>query len=181
MGFGVVANREGTNLMSGATDQIGAGFGFALAKSVTLGAKYNHTLGQSGLGDLGATLNFNPAAGKGIALGLGYTRDLAASTHGANAAIGYSFMGNNNIELDVDFPSLNSFSNFNLSALFTMQKQMIYLGGGYLMINSGGMTHGAVGRLGFVLGGSVDFSIWGRHFFVASAPIEYGGSLRAAF
>ncbi|MBY0372027.1 hypothetical protein K2X33_15185 [bacterium] len=183
VGLGVYGEHSGTDALSGGTNKIGAGVGFSLLKDhLTVGAKYVHTLGTTGAGDLSATMTLNPAGRHGFALGVGYTRQLAASTHGVNAAVGYTFSGNNNVELDVDFPSLTSFSQYNLAAHFTMMKQMIYFGGGYLLNNTTGtMLHGATGRLGFLLGGAADFSVWGRYIFTAGSVVDYGGSFRVAF
>lgn len=182
MGFGVAANRSGTDLLNNATNSIAGGLGFAMMKDVlTFGATYSQVLGTSSLGDLSAQLNFNPSGRKGFAFGLGYTRGLGSGTNSATVALGYSFMHNNTLEVDFELPALDSFSNYNVSAHFTMMKQFIYLGGGYLLVNNGTMLHGATGRLGFVLGGSLDLSFWARYFFTTGSPIEYGGTVRVAF
>ncbi len=183
-GMGAYGSRSGTELLTtaGVTDTIGAGLGISLFKGrATFGAKYDKVLGSANNGTVSGTFTLNPAGAKGMAIGVGYTRDITAGTNAVSAGLGYSFMGNNNIEVDISFPSISALGTFNLGAYFTMMKSMIYLSGGYLMQNSGTMIHGATGRLGFLLGQQVDFSATGTYFFVTGSTISYGGSFRVAF
>ncbi len=182
MGLGVYGARTGTTLGTGA-DQIGAGLGFSLLKGrMTFGLGYDKQLGVgTGNGDISAQLNFNPANRRGAAFGVGYRRTLGSTVQSLSAGLGYSFMSNKNLEVDIAFPSVSSFSNFNLGAYFTTMAKFFYLGGGYLMSKQGTTVHGAAGRLGFVLGSSFDFSGTIGKYFGAGNPTTWGGTLRASF
>lgn len=182
MGLGVYGARAGATLGSG-SDQIGAGLGFALLKGrMTFGLGFDKQLGAgAGDGDISAQLNFNSANRRGAAFGIGYRRTLGSTVQSLSAGLGYSFMSNKNIELDIAFPSISSFGNFDLGAYFTTMAKFFYLGGGYLMNKQGATTHGAAGRLGFILGSSFDVSGTIGKYFGAGNPTTWGATLRASF
>ncbi len=183
--FGVGANwtRSGANLATG-TDTLSAGLGFSLIKDrATVGVGYDRVLGAgAGNGDLNITLTFNPANRRGAAFGLGYRTALGSGVHGLTAGLGFSFMSNNNFEVDATWANISTLDVFNASALFTTMKRFFYLGGGYTLSNAGSMVHGITGRLGFVIGTSIDLSGMATKYFISgSNSFAYGGSLRASF
>jgi hypothetical protein len=184
MGLGIAFSRMATDLMAtGATDTVSAGLGFSLVKGrATIGLGYDKSMGGADSGVVSGALTLNPPNRRGVALGAGYKRNLTSGTNMLTAGLGYSFMSNNNLEVNVTFPSLASMSIWSLGAYFTTMKGKLYLSGGYLMNNALGVsTSGVVGRLGFILGRSVDLSFWGQNFFGAGIPFEYGASFRAMF
>lgn len=183
MGVGVYGTRTGTDLLgAGNTDTVGAGLGVALLKGrATLGVRYDKTLGMTDNGVASATVTLNPAQRKGVAIGVGYTRNITSTASSLVAGAGYSFMSNNNLEVNITFPDINTLSNWNLAAYVTTMKGIGFLGAGYVMAKAATTSHGVSGRLGVVLGRSVDVSVWGATYFVTGSPILYGGSLRASF
>lgn len=183
MGFGAYATRVGADLTAPLADTVGAGLGVALMKGrASLGVRYDKVVGITDNGSVTGTLTLNPPNRKGVALGVGYTRDITAGSQSLTAGLGYSFMSNSNMELNVRFPSLSSASDFDLTACFTAMSNMLYLGGAYLMQKTTATTsHGVQGRLGFILGRSVDLSAWAQNYFVTGSSVSYGGSFRASF
>jgi hypothetical protein len=184
IGLGAYGSRQAVTLLgTPTTDTVGAAVGFSLMKGrAVVGLKYDKTLGSTDSGIATATLTLNPAMRKGMAIGVGYTRNISTSVGSLNAALGYSFMHNNNLEVDITFPDISALSAWNLGAYLTTMKGPAFLGAGYVMRNNGTTTSsGASARLGMMVGSMTDISITASYFFATGSPVNYGASLRMAF
>lgn len=183
VGFGVYGSRFGTDISDSTGDTIGAGLGLALFKGrATIGVGYGAAMSSMGNGNLDLTLTMNPANHKGASLGVGYTMGIGGGTSALIAGLGYSFDSNANFEVNFRLPSISDFSSWNLEAYFTTMKSILYLGGGYIMSNAAGsMSHTASGRLGFILGRSVDLSFIIGKTFATPGPMTLGGTFRVSF
>jgi hypothetical protein len=180
IGLGAYGSRYGT-LASG-TDSIGGGLGVSLLKGrLTVGARYDKVVGSTEVGDVTGSLTMNPMGGHGMSVGVAYKRTLTAGTSALTAGLGYSFMSNNNLEVNVSWADITNTQNFDLGAYFTTMKSIVYLGAGYIMSKSTVMAHGVTGRLGFMLGQNVDFSGIATYYFVTGSALNYGATLRFSF
>jgi hypothetical protein len=184
IGLGAYASRTGTAIMTpGGADLAGLGFGLNMLKGrMTLGVEYEKPLSQvTSSGTVTASLTLNPPNRKGISLGVSYSRALTSAVNSLGAGLGYAFSGMAALEVDLQIPNLTSASNFNLQALANLNRGMVYFGGGYSMVKTATTLNGVAGRLGFVLGRSIDFSVLANYFFGTGNPITYGGTFRASF
>lgn len=185
IGFGAFASRSGADLLSGThTDTAGVALGANLLKGrLTIGGSYLQTLTPSSSGSVTGTLTFNSPNRQGVSVGVGYTRPLTGATavSSLTAGLGYSFMSNNNLEVNFKLADITSMSSYDLGVYFTTMKGMVYLGGGYVMSKSATTAHGVSGRLGFMLGQHADLSATATHYFVTGAAVNYGGTFRASF
>lgn len=183
MGLGVYGSRSAVALLgSPTTDSVGAGLGFSLMKGrAVVGFRYDKTLGGTDSGDASAMLTLNPAGRKGIAIGVGYTRNLTSAVGSVTAGLGYSFMHNNNLEVNVTFPDISALSAWNLGAYVTTLKMPCYLAAGYVMNKTAAATNSGVSaRLGAMLGSAMDLSFTANYWFITGSPVTYGASFRVA-
>jgi hypothetical protein len=182
-GLGVYGSRDAVTLLgTPTTDTIGAGLGFGLMKGrAVVGLRYDKVLSGTNNGVASGMLTLNPAGHKGIAIGVGYNRNLSTSVSAITAGLGYSFMHNNSLEVNVTFPDINTLSNWTLGAYLTTMKMPFYLGAGYLMVRNSITTQSGVSaRMGFMLGSAMDLSLTTTYFFVTGSPVTYGASFRFA-
>jgi hypothetical protein len=183
IGLGAFASRAGTSLTSGATDAAGAGLGVNLLKGrLTVGAGYTKPLsGPANNGAVTGTLTLNPPNQKGVSLGVSFARDLTSNVNSVGGALGYSFSPMAQLEVDFQLPNISTTSNFNLQAYLNLTRGMVYFSGGYTLVKTVTSLSGVAGRVGFVLGRSIDLSAIATYTFLTGSPITYGGSFRASF
>jgi hypothetical protein len=190
VGFGIKDDRSGSNLTTSGnyTDVLEAGLGAALIKDrVTLGVDYSKTISGTSPdnGVIGADLTIQGANHAGAAIAFGASQELSAVTGTnltvAKGGIGYGFKSHSSIEADVTFNNvMNNSKDYTLSAFFNTEAKVIYFSGGAQWQALSEVTS-ALGRLGFVLGKYVDFSVVGSFPFASGSNPTLGGTFRVAF
>ncbi len=183
IGLGAFVSRAGTSLTSGGIDVGGAGLGVNLLKGrLTVGASYAKPLsGVTDNGQVSGNLTLNPPNQKGVSLGVSFARGLTSNVNSVGGALGYSFSPMAQLEVDFQLPDLTSTSNFNLQAYLNLNRGMVYFSGGYTLVKTASSLSGVAGRVGFVLGRSIDLSAIATYTIATGSPITYGGSFRASF
>lgn len=183
IGLGAFASRSSTTLTTGGTDVAGAGLGVNLLKGrLTVGAGYQKPLsGPTDNGQVTGTLTLNPPNQKGVSLGVNFSRGLTSAVNSIGGAIGYSFSQAAQLEVNFQLPNMSTTSNFNLQAYLNLNRGMVYFSGGYTLVRNVTSLNGVAGRVGFVLGRSIDLSAIATYTFLSGSPITYGGSFRASF
>jgi hypothetical protein len=190
VGFGIKDDRVGTNLTTSGnySDVIEAGLGAALIKDrVTLGVDYSKTISGSvpDNGVVGADLTIQGAGRTGAAIAFGGSQELSAvsgtNLTTAKGAIGYGFRNRTSIEADIVFNNvMNNSKDYTLSGFFTTEARVIYFSGGVQYQALSAVTS-VLGRLGFVLGKYVDFSVIGSFPFASGNNPTLGGTFRVVF
>lgn len=187
--LGGFATRAGLSLTE--ADQyatiVGGGLGVATGKGkFTFGGTFYKTLEEAFSTDSGtvaAGFNINGGSkGSGAVFGASAGMKLNATpdTKFATVGLGYGFKGNTNVEANVYLPDITNFDDMTLGGYFTWAGETVYLGGGFSYAKLT-QTSSASGRLGFVLGGKVDFSGTVTFPFQSGSNPSFGGTLRASF
>lgn len=181
LGLGAFVNRIGTSFASSSSfDFAGVGAGFSLLKQrLTIGASYSTSLdGLAGSGKLKGSITLQSPTRQGPSLGA--VIESTGSSKAGTIGVGYSFHSNKAMEANVRFNSFSDLSDFVASGFVNLASQALYLGAGYQYTNLG-IHHAALARLGVVLGGNIDVSLYGGYAFASGSPVTYGGSFRASF
>lgn len=189
MSFGVAATRLGAQFDANGSDSVDAGVGFNLGKRATLGIRYERQIDEGQVNDGNATVgfNFNPSKSSGVSLGAAYHTTLNAITNvaGATVGIGYSNKDpNDNFELNVYLPDLNSTSAYIASLHGTIASKVVYFGASYIYDNSVGTTaqSSAKARFGYVFGKKMPWDLSAFTTYSLETGVEplFGATLRAA-
>lgn len=186
VGIGAFDNRSGSDLTSSGSfnDVAGVGAGLNIARGKALvGAGFQKTVNGTAYdtGNVNAAISMRGE--KGLGFGLGASQQMGSITgtniRTATAAIGFGASNGFMVEADVVVKDLTRTSDLTGAAYLTRSGQSAYLSLGYLWHNLISL-HGAAARVGFILGKSIDMSLYATHVFTTGASPAYGASLRFA-
>ena len=188
-GIGAYGSRTATNLTepTDAADQIGAAMGVGIIHDkLDFGLGYSRYISANPAnnGVATASLTLHGAKDMGPSLGVAFNDTFntnGTSTNGGTVAIGYGFKHNTSIEADATFLDLSNYKDVVLGAFVNVGSQMVYLSAGYEYWNEFTFKNEILGRLGFILGKNVDFSVTAGDFLETGATLNYGATLRFSF
>lgn len=187
-GMGVFGSRVGTAIDSPATsaDVVGGGIGFSILKErMTLGVSYVRSIdvAQTSDGAASVSLTMNGPKRMGPTIGLGATTSLNAAGGDQQSGVigfGYTFKSNVNLEANYNQNNFRNTDDFTASGFVNYGAKYFYFGAGYSYLNVAG-DHQIKGRIGFLLGRFVDFSVFADQTLESGGALTYGVSLRASF
>lgn len=185
VGMGLYGQRLG-NMTSprSSTDSVGVAGGVALVKEKLLfGASYERSIDANPPSDgvLSGTFSLIPK-GKGVSLVAGGSTTFNADTEirTVGGGIGYAFSPMVMVEVAGKINDLNDLSDFTATAGMSVQGRVLYAAGLYTY-NKVAATHGAEGRLGFIIGNVFDAAGYAQKTFTTGSSINFGGSGRLRF